>query len=161
MKLANGFAPIDSLLKKGVNVALGTDGSASNNNVNLFEEMHLAALVNKAVTEDAESVPAQQVLRMATINGAKALGLENEIGSLEVGKRADLILLDANKPHYFPRHNPVSSIAYSAQAADVSTVLVNGKVLMENYELKTIDVEETTREAERMAFDLVRRATQT
>ena len=159
MKLANGFAPIDALLKKGVNVALGTDGSASNNNVNMFEEMHLAALVNKAVNEDAESVPAQQVLRMATINGAKALGLENEIGSLEVGKRADLILLDANKPHYFPRHNPVSSIAYSAQAADVSTVLVNGQVLLENYQLKTIDLQETMQEAERMAFDLVRRAT--
>ena len=158
MKLANGFAPVDALLKRGVNVALGTDGSASNNNVNLFEEIHLAALVNKAVNEDAESIPAQQVLRMATINGAKALGLENEIGSLEVGKRADLILLDASKPHYFPHHNPVSSIAYSAQAADVSTVLVNGKVLMENYELKTIDVEETVREAERMAFDLVSRA---
>ncbi|HIB93664.1 MAG TPA: N-ethylammeline chlorohydrolase, partial [Candidatus Lambdaproteobacteria bacterium] len=153
-----GFAPVDALLKRGVNVALGTDGSASNNNVNLFEEIHLAALVNKAVNEDAESIPAQQVLRMATINGAKALGLENEIGSLEVGKQADLILLDASKPHYFPHHNPVSSIAYSAQAADVSTVLVNGKVLMENYELKTIDVEETVREAERMAFDLVSRA---
>ena len=160
MKLANGFAPIDAILKKGINVALGTDGSASNNNVNLFEEMHLAALVNKAVTEDAESVPATEVLRMATINGAKALGLENEIGSLEVGKRADLILLDTNKPHYFPRHNPVSSIAYSAQAADVKTVMVNGQVLLENYQLKTIDVEETMREAERMAFDLVRRATQ-
>jgi 5-methylthioadenosine/S-adenosylhomocysteine deaminase len=160
MKLANGFAPIDAILKKGINVALGTDGSASNNNVNLFEEMHLAALVNKAVTEDAESVPATEVLRMATINGAKALGLENEIGSLEVGKRADLILLDTNKPHYFPRHNPVSSLAYSAQAADVKTVMVNGQVLLENYQLKTIDVEETMREAERMAFDLVRRATQ-
>jgi 5-methylthioadenosine/S-adenosylhomocysteine deaminase len=126
----------------------------------LFEEMHLAALVNKAVTEDAESVPATEVLRMATINGAKALGMENEIGSLEVGKRADLILLDTNKPHYFPRHNPVSSLAYSAQAADVKTVMVNGQVLLENYQLKTIDVEETMREAERMAFDLVRRATQ-
>ena len=160
MKLANGFAPIDAILKKGINVALGTDGSASNNNVNLFEEMHLAALVNKAVTEDAESVPATEVLRMATINGAKALGMENEIGSLEVGKRADLILLDTSKPHYFPRHNPVSSLAYSAQAADVKTVMVNGQVLLENYQLKTIDVEETMREAERMAFDLVRRATQ-
>ena len=158
LKLANGFAPVEELLKKGVNVALGTDGSASNNNVNLFEEMHLAALVNKAINDNTESVPAQQVLRMATINGAKALGLEKEIGSLEVGKRADLILLDANKPHYYPRHNPVSSIAYSAQAADVSTVLVNGKVLMENYKVKTIDVEETMREGERMAFDLVSRA---
>ena len=158
MKLANGFAPINAMLNKGINVALGTDGSASNNNVNLFEEMHLAALVNKAVTEDAESVPANQVIRMATINGAKALGLENEIGSLEVGKRADLILLDANKPHYFPRHNPTSSIVYSAQAADVRTVLVNGKILMENYNHKTIDVQETMQQAELMAFDLVRRA---
>ena len=158
MKLANGFAPVEAMLKKGVNVALGTDGSSSNNNVNLFEEMHLAALVNKAVNEDAESVPAPDVLRMATINGAKALGLENEIGSLEVGKMADIILLDARKPHFFPRHNPVSSIVYSAQASDVSTVLVNGQALMENYEVKTIDLEETMREGERMAFDLVRRA---
>ena len=155
MKLANGFAPIDFMLKKGINVALGTDGSASNNNVNLFEEMHLAALVNKAVNDDAESLSAKQVLRMATINGAKALGLEKEIGSLELGKRADLILLDANKPHYFPRHNPVSSIVYSAQAADVRTMMVNGEVLMENYVVKTIDVGETMREGERMAFDLV------
>ena len=155
MKLANGFAPIDSMLKKGINVALGTDGSASNNNVNLFEEMHLAALVNKAVNDDAESLSAKQVLRMATINGAKALGLEKEIGSLELGKCADLILLDANKPHYFPRHNPVSSIVYSAQAADVRTMMVNGEVLMENYVVKTIDFVETMREGERMAFDLV------
>jgi len=158
LKLANGFAPVEELLRKDVNVALGTDGSASNNNVNLFEEMHLAAIVNKAINGNTESVPAQQVIRMATINGAKALGLEKEIGSLEVGKRADLIFLDANKPHFYPRHNLVSSIAYSAQASDVSTVLVNGKVLMENYEIKTIDLEETMREGERMAFDLVSRA---
>ena len=94
---------------------------------------------------------------MATINGAKALGLEKEIGSIELGKRADLILLDAKKAHYFPRHNPISSIVYSAQAADVSTMIVNGKVLMENYVVKTIDVDETLQEGERMAFDLAKK----
>ena len=160
LKLANGFAPVPDLLERGVNVALGTDGHASNNNVNLFEELHLAALIHKGANEDAEVVPAATALRMATINGAKALGLEEEIGSLEVGKKADVIVLDARKANYWPRHNPVAAVAYSAQAGDVRHVLVDGKLVVENYEVRTLNVEETLRQGEAMAQDLVRRATQ-
>jgi len=85
------------------------------------------------------------------------LGLDNQIGSIEVGKRADIILLDQLKPQYFPRHNPVSSLVYSAQAADVKTVIVNGRILMEDFEVKTMDLEETIRNGEKMAFDLIKR----
>lgn len=141
LKLGNGFAPVDKLLKRGINVALGTDGASSNNNLNMFEEINLAAIVNKAVTGDPTAVPAAKAVEMATINGARALGLEKEIGSIEVGKKADLILLDLNKPHLYPAYNLVSSAAYSAQASDVDTVIVNGKIVMENREMKTVDVE--------------------
>ena len=159
LKLANGFAPIPDLLERGVNVALGTDGHASNNNVNLFEELHLAALLHKATTENAEAVPAETALRMATINGAKALGLEQEIGSLEVGKKADVLVLDTRKPHYWPRHNPVSAVTYSAQAGDVRHVLVDGNLVVEDYEVRTLNVAETLQQSEALAQDLVRRAT--
>jgi len=141
LKLASGFAPIEKMLKANVNVALGTDGASSNNNLNMFEEMHLASIINKCVNSDATSVPAEAVIKMATINGAKALGVEKELGSIKVGKKADIILIDLNKPHLCPLHNPLSAICYSAQGSDVHTVIVDGKILMENYELKTIDVE--------------------
>lgn len=141
LKLASGFAPIEKMLKANVNVALGTDGASSNNNLNMFEEMHLASIINKCVNSDATSVPAEAVIKMATINGAKALGVEKELGSIKVGKKADIILIDLNKPHLCPLHNPLSAICYSAQGSDVHTVIVDGNILMENYELKTIDVE--------------------
>jgi len=158
LKLGNGFAPVSSFLSNGLNVSLGTDGAASNNNLNLFEEMHLASIINKAAIEDTESLNAKTVIRMATINGARALGLGKEIGSVEIGKRADLIMLDIHKTHFFPRNNLVSAIVYSAQASDVRTVLVNGKILMEDYDVKTINQEETIYKSEKMAFDLIRRA---
>lgn len=140
-KLASGFSPVSKLFKAGIPVALGTDGSASNNNVNMWEEIHLAAIINKALDLDATSVSAYTALEMATINGAKALGLDKEIGSVEKGKKADLILIDTNKPHLTPLGNPVSALAYSAQASDVDTVIVDGKILMENRVLKTVDIE--------------------
>jgi len=158
LKLGNGFAPVSSFLSNGLNVALGTDGAASNNNLNLFEEMHLASIINKAVNEDSEILNAKTVIRMATINGARALGLGKEIGSIEIGKRADLIMLDVKKTHFYPRNNLVSAIVYSAQASDVRTVLVNGKILMEDYDVKTINKEETIFKSEKMAFNLIRRA---
>ena len=157
LKLGNGFAPVSSFLSNGLNVALGTDGASSNNNLNLFEEMHLASILNKVVSEDPESLNAKTIIRMATINGATALGLGKEIGSIEIGKRADLIMLDIHKTHFFPRNNLVSAIVYSAQASDVRTVLVNGKILMEDYDVKTINQEETIYKSEQMAFDLIRR----
>lgn len=151
MKLANGFAPVTKLLKAGVNVALGTDGSASNNNLNMFEEINLAALVNKAVEEEPTVVPAYTALKMATINGARALGLEEEIGSLEAGKKADIIMIDLKKAHFYPRYNLVASLVYSAQGSDVKTVICNGKILMEDYRLLTMNEEEVCANAERSA----------
>lgn len=156
LKLGNGFARVDDLLKKGVNVALGTDGAASNNNLNMFEEITLASLINKGVTKDPQSVSAQKSLEMATIDGARALGVESELGSVEVGKKADIILIDTNKPHFYPRHNEVSSLVYSAQASDVDTVIVDGVVLMEKRELLTINLTETLKTSEKMAKDLLK-----
>jgi 5-methylthioadenosine/S-adenosylhomocysteine deaminase len=158
LKLANGIAPVQMLLEQGVNVSLGTDGAASNNNLNLFEEMHLAALLQKWLRRDAEALPARQVLRMATMRGAEALGLESQIGSLEVGKQADLIIIDAARPHLAPPHDPVALLVYSAQAADVCTVLVDGQVLMEDRVLKTLDEESLLALAAEQTHGLLHRA---
>lgn len=156
-KLASGFAPVDKMLRKGISVALGTDGSSSNNNLNMFEEIHLGAIVNKAVNQDAVSVPGIKALEMATINGAKALGWGEEIGSIEVGKKADLILIDIDKAHHYPRHNIISALSYSTQGSDVDTVIVDGKILMEKRQLKTLDVEKIKYMAEKYAKDLIKR----
>lgn len=150
-KLGNGFAPVDALIKAGINVSLGTDGPASNNNLNMFEEISLAALVNKAVTEDPTAVPAYEALKMATLNGAMALGRESEIGSLEEGKKADIIMVDTCKPHFHPIGNPYSSLVYSAQGNDVCTVICNGKILMEDYRLLTVDEREIMEKSENIA----------
>lgn len=139
LKLGNGFAPVKQFFKEGINVCLGTDGPASNNNLNMFEEISLAALINKGITGDPTAVPAFQALKMATINGAKALGREHETGSIEQGKKADIILVDTEKPHFYPKGDPFASLVYSAQASDVCTVICNGKVLMEDNRLLTID----------------------
>jgi len=157
MKLASGFAPVQAMLEKGLNVSLGTDGASSNNNLSMFKELNLAALINKAVDEDALSVKAEDALRMATINGARGLQWDREIGSLEVGKRADIILVDLDKPHLTPRHNLVSSLAYSTYGSDVNTVIVDGRVLMHNREMKTIDMEKVKYMAQNRAMDLIKR----
>lgn len=155
LKLGNGFAPVARLLEKGVNVALGTDGSSSNNNVNMFEEINLAAIINKGANNDPTSIPAMTALNMATKNAAKALGLEKEIGSIETGKKADLIIIDLNKPHFYPMHDIVSAMAYSAQASDVETVIINGNIIMENYDIKTIDVEKVYENIEKSVSRLL------
>lgn len=155
LKLGNGFAPVEKMITSGVNVALGTDGSASNNNLNMFEEINLAALINKGINQDSTSIPAMTAVKMATMNGARALGLEKEIGSIETGKKADIILVDLDKPHFYPRFNLVSSLAYSAQASDVDTVIVDGKIIMENCDIKTVDVEKVIYNAEKIAKKLV------
>ncbi len=139
MKLANGLAPVQRMLDAGVGVALGTDGAASNNNQNMFEEMHLAALIGKAATGDPEALPASTVLQMATIEGAKALGLQESIGTLEVGKQADIILVDLDKPHLYPQHDLVSLLVYSAQASDVSDVWVAGRRLYADRHFTALD----------------------
>ncbi len=157
LKLASGFAPVDRMLKAGVNVALGTDGSASNNNLNMFEEIHLASILNKGVNLDAISVKAIDALKMATINGAKALQWDDEIGSIQVNKKADIILIDLDKPHLYPLHNLISLLAYSAQGSDVDTVIIDGNIVMENREIKTLDVEKIIYNAEKLSKDLINR----
>jgi len=156
LKLGSGFAPIEKMIRKGVNVALGTDGSSSNNNLNMFEEINLAAIVNKAVNLDTTVIPAITAIKMATINGARAVGLENEIGTIEAGKKADIIFIDLNKPHFYPKYNLLSSLTYSAQASDVETVIIDGKIVMENYEIKTIDLEKILFNVERSAKNLIK-----
>lgn len=145
------------MFREGVNVALGTDGSSSNNNLNMFEEIKLAAILNKAVNMDAISIPAISAIEMATINGAKALLWDKEIGSIEIGKKADMILIDMDKPHLYPSHNIISSLAYSVQGSDVDTVIVDGKIIMEKREIKTLDVEKIMFHAEKSAKDLINR----
>lgn len=141
LKLGSGIARIPEMLERGIPVALGTDGAASNNNLNLFEEMHLAALIHKGTLMDPELLGAGQVLHMATVAGAKALGFGESTGCIREGMQADLILLDIDKPHFHPMSDPLSAVVYSAQASDVDTVLVDGAILMEGRELTTIDEE--------------------
>lgn len=141
MKLASGVAPIPDILEKKICVGLGTDGCSSNNNLDLFLEMDMAAKLHKGVSLDPTVMDAMTVLKMATINGAKALGLDRIIGSLEPGKRADLIIIDTNKPHLTPMYNPVSHLVYSVLGSDVSTSIIDGITVMENGQLLTLDVE--------------------
>ena len=140
LKLASGFCPVATCLNAGINVALGTDGAASNNDLDMISEMRTTALLAKAVAQDASSVPAMAALRMATINGAKALGLEQEIGSLTVGKSADLIAIDLNHLETQPLFNPVSQIVYAASRHQITDVWVAGKQLLKQRQLTTINL---------------------
>ena len=149
LKLANGVAPVGKLLKAGVNVALGTDSCCSNNNLNMFEELHLAATLHKGVSGDAEILSAEECVKLATVNGARALGFD-DLGRLEPGQKADLIIIDADAPHLCPLGDAYAAIAYSAQASDVRDVVVDGKVLVRNRELKTVDLERAMRHARRL-----------
>jgi len=142
MKLASGIAPVPALLKAGVTVGLGTDGCASNNNLDLFSEMDTAAKLHKVNAMDPTLMDAVTVLKMATIEGARSLGLQDITGSLEIGKQADVIIIDTHKPHLVPVYNPVSHIVYAAQGSDVKDVIVNGNVLLRNRELFTLDIED-------------------
>jgi len=155
MKLGMGVPKIDEFLRLGVTVGIGTDGSASNNTLDMFESVKAAALLQKASCKDPRVLPAETVLRMATIDGAKALGLEKVVGSLEIGKRADLILVDFNRPHLIPRHNLYANLVYSARGSDVDTVIVDGKILMKGRQVKTLNEAEVMRKAQRTALNLV------
>jgi len=139
LKLASGYCQVQKLLDAGVNVAMGTDSAASNNDLNMIGEMHTAALVGKAVAGDAAAITASQTLRMATINGAKALGLDAITGSLEAGKFADMIAIDFNSLELSPVYNPVSHIIYSADREQVTDVWVAGKHLLKERALTTLD----------------------
>jgi 5-methylthioadenosine/S-adenosylhomocysteine deaminase len=151
MKLASGTAPVYRLLKKNIVVSLGTDGSASNNDMDMFSEMDSASKLAKVSTLDPTAVSAKETVRMATINGAKALGMENEIGSLEIGKKADIIILDFNKPHLVPVYDCYSHLVYSISGSDVETCIIDGKIVMENRRILTFDVEEVIKEVNKIA----------
>ena len=140
MKLASGIAPVTKLLSKGVTVALGTDGASSNNNLDMLEEVRLAALLAKVDTLNPLAVPTAQSLQMATEFGAKALNLQN-VGKLEVGYKADIVLWDMSGVEWQPNYNPASLLVYSANSSSADTVIVDGKILMQNRELKTLDEE--------------------
>ncbi len=140
LKLASGFCEVGKLSKAGINVALGTDGCASNNDLDMFSEMRTAALLAKAVAADASALPAQQALEMATINGAQALGLDAQIGSLEIGKYADIAAINLDALNSMPTFNPVSQLVYATQASQVSHVWCAGQLLLEEGEFTSLDV---------------------
>lgn len=147
MKLASGFSPVPELLQAGVNVALGTDSCASNNNLDMFIEMRLAALLHKGHGNDASAMPAWQVLQMATLNGARVMGMEDQLGSLEQGKLADIIAVDLDAINTQPVYDPVSALVYSAHSRQVSHSWVNGRLLLRDHELMTFDVDEVLAQA--------------
>jgi len=147
LKLGSGFAPIPEMLRRGVSVSLGADGAPCNNRLDMFTEMRTAALIQKAL-HGADTLPALAVLRMATINGARALGLEKEIGSIEPGKRADLTLVNTNRLHTTPRPDPVSTLVYAAEASDVETVIIGGRAVMREGQLLTMNELDVIRSAQ-------------
>ncbi len=157
LKLASGIAPVINMLKAGVKVALGTDGAASNNDMSILSEMSTAAKVHKAVSEDPTAMDSHTVLAMATRKGAEVLGLGSITGSLKKGKSADLIVIDLNKPHLIPLYNIYSHLAYSVCASDVESVVVNGRLVVEDRRLVTMD-EDKILEKARVWGDKIRRS---
>ena len=156
LKLGSGFAPIVEMLRRGISVSLGADGAPCNNRLDMFTEMRTAALIQKAL-HGAETLPALRVLKMATIDGARALGLGKEIGSIEVGKRADLTLLNLGAPHTTPHPDPVSTIVYAAQTSDVGTVIIDGQVVLREGKLTALD-QQAVIEAAKEQSELLRLA---
>lgn len=155
LKLASGIAPIPQLLAKGVPVALGTDGASSNNNLDLLEEARLAALIHKGYTGQPTVIPAPQALEMATANGAAALGLAGQCGRLKPGMKGDVILMDREQPHMYPAINPLSGLIYSAKASDVVTVIVDGRVVVEDRQHCSMDLEKVMYMAEKQSKKLL------
>jgi len=153
MKLSSGVAPVKKMLDTGIAVGIGTDGSASNNDLDLFLEMDIAAKLGKVATMDPVCLNAREVLRMATAGGASLLGLEKKIGTLEEGKRADIIVVDLDGPHLRPLYDPYSTLIYSASGADVKDVIVNGCIVMKDRNFRTLDPEEIMARVKEIARD--------
>jgi 5-methylthioadenosine/S-adenosylhomocysteine deaminase len=143
MKLASGMAPVADLLARGVPVALGTDGCASNNNLDMLGELDTAAKLAKVRNLDPTALPARGALALATRQGARVLGLEEETGMLTPGLKADLVVIDLDQPHLTPIYDPYSHLVYAANGADVQTVMVEGRLLVENRQLLAFDLQET------------------
>jgi len=158
MKLASGISPVTSIVNRGVCVSLGTDGAASNNNLDLFQEIKTATLLQKVNHMDPTVLPVRKVLEMATKDGARALGLEDEIGTIEAGKKADLVLVDMKAPHLTPPGNYMSHLVYSAEGSDVDTVICNGQILMQGKEFLVLDPAEVMDLAREASEDLLNRS---
>lgn len=153
LKLASGIAPVPAMLAAGITVGLGTDGTSSNNNLDMLEECRLSAMLHKNMAGDPQIIPAKQALAMATSEGANALGFTN-VGKIEAGQKADIVLYDMDKPYWHPRHERISLFVYAANACDADTVIIDGKVLMQNGELLYMDLEKIYDEADRRAHRL-------
>lgn len=155
MKLASGAAPVREMLAEGLRLGLGTDGAASNNDLDMFEEMLTAALLAKHASVDPTAAPAAQVLEMATLGGARALGMEDQLGSLEAGKRADLIVVDLGAPRLHPLFDPVSHLVYATKGADVRHSIVEGRVVMRDRKVLGLDTAKVLADAERYRQQVV------
>ena len=155
MKLASGIAPVPDMLSSGIIVGMGTDGCASNNDMDLFTEMDIAAKIHKLETGATTVMDALTVLRMATIEGAKALGISNITGSIEIGKKADIIVVDINKPHLTPMYNPYSHLVYSAKGSDVSYTIINGRLLMAERKLLIMDISDVITKARSISKEVL------
>ena len=157
LKLGSGLAPVVEMRKRGISVSLGADGAACNNRLDMFDEMRLAATL-QAVRKGPGALPARDVLWMATREGARALGMDSEIGSIEPGKRADLILVDRDRPHLAPDGDPYSTLVYAARGPDVRMTMVDGEVLNRDFQLVRMDTAEVMAEARTASAELVKRA---
>jgi len=149
MKIASGIAPVERMLRAGINCTIGTDGTCSNNDLDMWEEMRCASFLQKVSTMDPLAAPAHDILRMATVNGAKALGREGELGIIAPGALADVIVIDAVKPHIYPLRDPVSNLVYCTKASDVETVIVDGEIAVEERRIAGVDLSELCFEVQR------------
>ncbi|HBC29728.1 MAG TPA: 5-methylthioadenosine deaminase, partial [Clostridiales bacterium] len=150
LKLGSGVMRAAKVIGNGINVGLGTDGPSSNNALDMMREIYLAAVLSKGVFEGSVGIKACDALKMATVNGARALGLK-EVGQLKPGMKADMTLIDLEKPHYYPLNDPVSAVVYCGKGSDVHTVIVDGRILYEDGEYKTIDMEAVKANVKRIA----------
>ncbi len=157
LKLGSGIAPVKTMRERGISVSIGADGAACNNRLDMFDEMRLTATL-QAVTHGPGALPAREVLWMATREGARALGLDQEIGSLEIGKRADFIIVDRQRPHMAPGSDPYSMLVYAARGTDVRTTVVDGEILVRDFELTQLDATAITLDAREAARRLIDRA---
>ena len=155
MKLASGIAPVRKMLDAGINVAIGTDGASSNNDLDMWEEMRTASLLQKVATMDPCAIPAYTALQMATVNGAKAIGREGKLGVLAAGAFADILLVDIEKAHLYPHTNLISELVYSTHASDVDTVIVNGKIVVKNRKCLSMNAAEVCATAQKQIDTLM------
>ena len=158
MYLASGVAPVPKMMEEGITVSIGLDGAASNNSQDMIESMKTTALLHKVSTKNPKIISAEKVLEMATIEGAKALGMEDEIGSIKIGKKADLFIFNpvlASKST--PMHNPISTLVYSSSERNVETVIIDGNIVLENGQIVGIDEQAFCKDAQKIALELAER----